>query len=68
MAMVIFGTISLSLLITRFCPGQPIAWCITDRECHITVKHFLQSIKDQSPEKEIKVLMTDDGEYTYLLC
>ena len=41
--------------------GQPIAWCITDQECFIVMKHFLQSIKDRSPGTQINVLMTDDG-------
>ena len=41
--------------------GQSIAWCISDQETTEVVELFLQSIKKQSPDSLVSVLMTDDG-------
>ena len=41
--------------------GQPVGWCITDRE---VIKLFLGKIKSQLPESQVLVIMTDDGELT----
>ena len=30
--------------------GQPVGWCITDREDQDVIKLFLERIKEQSPE------------------
>ena len=43
------------------CTGQPIAWCITDREDQDVVQLFLQLVQQRSPGVEVKVIMTDDG-------
>ena len=43
------------------CTGQPIAWCITDREDQDVVHLFLQLVQQRSPGVEVKVIMTDDG-------
>ena len=42
--------------------GEPVGWCITDRD-HDVIKLFLEKIKLQSPESQVTVIMTDDGEY-----
>ena len=42
--------------------GEPIAWCISDQKKKSeVVELFLQSIKKQSPDSLVSVLMTDDG-------
>lgn len=41
--------------------GQPVGWCVADRENMEVMQYFLQSIKDQSPSTIVNVLMTDDG-------
>ena len=41
--------------------GQPVGWCITDREDYDVIKLFLEKIKLQSPESQVSVIMTDDG-------
>ena len=43
------------------CIGQPIGWCISDRETTEVVELFLQCIKEKSPQTQISVVMTDDG-------
>ncbi len=45
--------------------GQPVGWCISDRENTEVMQHFLQSLKDRSPSTVVSVLMTDDGEFKY---
>ena len=44
------------------CTGQPIAWCITDREDQdVRIVHlFLQLVQPRSPGVEVKVIITDD--------
>ena len=41
--------------------GQPVAWCISDKENTDVIEVFLRSVKDRSPETVINVIMTDDG-------
>ena len=42
--------------------GQPVGWCITDKEDYDVIKLFLDMIKSQSPDSQVSVIMTDDGE------
>jgi len=46
--------------------GQPVGWCITDKEDYDAIKLFLEKIKSQSPESQVLVIMTDDGELIHL--
>lgn len=41
--------------------GQPVAWCIADKEDTTVMKLFLQKLKDRCPCAEVKTIMTDDG-------
>jgi len=41
--------------------GQPVGWCITDKEDRDVVKIFLEKMKMKSPDSEVSVIMTDDG-------
>ena len=41
--------------------GQPVGWCISDRENTEVLQVFLQSLKDRAPGTVVNVLMTDDG-------
>ena len=41
--------------------GQPVGWCITDKEDRDVVKIFLEKMKMKSPDLEVSVIMTDDG-------
>ena len=43
--------------------GQPVEWCVTDREDQDVIKLFLEKIKEQSPESHVSVIMTDDSVY-----
>ena len=43
------------------CVGQPVGWCITDKEDRDVVKIFLEKIKLKSPGSEVLVIITDDG-------
>ena len=43
--------------------GQPVGWCISDRETTDIIEIFLRCMKDQSPDTKISVLMTDDGKF-----
>ena len=46
------------------CIGQPVGWCISDRENTEVMQQFLQSLKDRSPGTVVSVLMTDDGKFS----
>lgn len=46
--------------------GQPVGWCISDRENTEVMQHFLQSLKDRSPNTVVSVLMTDDGKFVHI--
>ena len=35
--------------------GQPVAWCISDKENTDVIEVFLRSVKDRSPETVINV-------------
>ncbi len=50
----------LILMVLKFL-GQPVAWCISDRENCDVIEIFFESIKARSPDTAINVLMTDDG-------
>lgn len=41
--------------------GQPVAWCISDREDSVAMETFLRAVKERSPDCEVNVVMTDDG-------
>ena len=41
--------------------GQPVAWCLSDRESSDVIEAFLNSIKARSPLTTVNVMMTDDG-------
>lgn len=41
--------------------GQPIGWCISDRETTEVIEIFLQCIRERSPDTKVAVVMTDDG-------
>ena len=43
--------------------GQPVGWCISDRENTEVMQHFLQSLKDRSPSTVVSVLMIDDDKF-----
>ena len=53
----------ISLLV--YIIGQPVGWCITDKEDWDVVKIFLEKIKMKSSDSEVSVIMTDDG-WSYL--
>ena len=42
--------------------GNPIAWCISDREDAIVIETFLKAVKERANECRVQVIMTDDGE------
>lgn len=44
--------------------GQPVGWCISDRENTEVIHMFFASLKDRSPNTVVGVLMTDDGKLT----
>ena len=46
--------------------GQPVGWCITVKEDDDVIKLFLEKIKSRSPESQVSVIMTDDGELIHL--
>ena len=46
--------------------GQPVGWCITDKEDYDVIKLVLEKIKSRSPESQVSVIMTDDGELIHL--
>ena len=48
--------------------GQPVAWCIANSEISEVVEIFLSSMKARSPMTPVRVLMTDDGELTGIVC
>ena len=39
--------------------GRPVAWCISDRETAEVIDVFLRCIQEQSPDVQVKVLMTE---------
>ena len=41
--------------------GQPVAWCLSDREDTQVMEVFLGAVHMQSPEAGVCVVMTDDG-------
>ena len=41
--------------------GEPIAWCISDRETTEVIEVFFKCIQERSPGVKVNVLMTDDG-------
>ena len=43
--------------------GQPVGWCISDRETTEIIEVFFDHLKQQSPDTSVKVLMTDDGKF-----
>ena len=45
------------------CTGQPVAWCIADREDTPLMTLFLSKLHERSPAAEVKTVMTDDGGY-----
>ena len=47
--------------------GQPVGWCISDRETTEVIEIFLRCIKEACPDTEISVVMTDDGSHSRLL-
>jgi len=51
----------MDLCISLTCAGQPVGWCITDKEDQDVVKIFLDKIKMKSPDSDVSVIMTDDG-------
>ena len=52
---------SCDLCIYLTCTGQPVGWCITDKEDRDVVEIFLEKMKMKSPDSEVSVIMTDDG-------
>ena len=48
--------------------SQPVAWCIANSEISEVVEIFLSSMKARSPMTPVRVLMTDDGELTGIVC
>ena len=44
---------------------RTVGWCICCEEEKQFVQHFLQAIKDVSPDVNIKTIMTDDGKNEY---
>jgi len=44
--------------------GQPVAWCISDREDAAIVETFLQAVKNRAGDCNVQVVMTDDGKLT----
>lgn len=47
--------------------GQPIAWCISDREDATVVEAFLQAVKDRAKACRLRVVMTDDGKNSIII-
>ena len=47
--------------------GQPVAWCIADREDTLTMSLFLGKLHERSLTTEVKTVMTDDGKYLGLI-
>ena len=43
-------------------------WCIADNESNNSVESVMNSMKMQSPATTVRVIMTDDGNYTHKLC
>ena len=43
--------------------GYPIAWCIADQENTTVIQIFFKSLKERSPNTNVHVLMSDDGNY-----
>jgi hypothetical protein len=41
--------------------GQPVAWCIADGASGEVVSAFLSCIHKNSPQTQVQVIMTDDG-------
>ena len=41
--------------------GQPVGWCISDRETTEVIEMFFECLKNRSPNTSITSLMTDDG-------
>ena len=41
--------------------GYPVAWCISNQETTEVVILLFQAMKQQSPDTQIRVLITDDG-------
>ena len=41
--------------------GQPVAWCISDREDTGVVEAFLQAVKNRAGDCNVQVVMTDDA-------
>ena len=67
-----YGLITIAIIII----GQPVGWCISDRETTEIITIFLQCMKETSPDTDISVVMTDDGKaqvisntisYTYVI-
>ena len=46
---------------TYFDTGEPIAWCISDRETTEVIEVLFRCMKERSPGVEVNILMTDDG-------
>ena len=44
------------------------AWCISNQETTEVVTLLFQAIKKQSPDTQIRVLMTDDGRQNDKIC
>ena len=42
--------------------GQPVAWCISDQETTEVIELFLSTVQRKSPDAQVSVVMTDDGE------
>ena len=55
------SSMATDFFIMQWVLGQPIGWCISDRETTDVIEIFLQCIKDASPDTAISVIMTDDG-------
>ena len=43
------------------CVGQPVGWCIADKEDQDVAKVLIEEIKLQSLNREVFVIMTFDG-------
>ena len=46
--------------------GQPIAWCISDKESIDVLNVFISSFHQRSPDAKVLTVMTDDGEYDHI--
>jgi len=46
--------------------GQPVAWCISDREDTPVMRLFLSRVQERCPAAAVKTVMTDDGKHTVM--